>query len=336
MTKSFESKSFLVTGGAGFIGSHMVEILLAKNHNVIVLDSCTYAANDSAIKAFQSNSDVRFIIGDIKDRATVSEILMKYNIDIILNFAAETHVDNSIQSPHVFLMTNIIGTYELLSAATEYWQASDRPHFKFIQVSTDEVFGEVGADKKPFCEATAYAPRSPYSASKASSDHLARAWYHTYQLPTIVTHCTNNFGPRQNSEKLLPKIILNALNGKEIPIYGDGENTRDWLYVTDHCAGILLAAEHGLIGESYCFGGGNQFRNIDLAKMVCTRLDNMYPSQSGSSYTNQIRFVEDRKGHDRHYAVDYRNAARSLGYKPTSQFDACLTDTINHYLNYFC
>ena len=333
MINMSQSRSFLVTGGAGFIGSHMVDMLLENQHKVIVLDACTYAANASAINDFQNNPDIEFIQGNIANRTLISSLLADFSVDIILNFAAETHVDNSIQTPEIFLRTNIFGTYELLTAAMEYWQGFDKPEFKFIQISTDEVFGEVGVSKNPFSEDTAYAPRSPYSASKASSDHLVRSWYHTYKLPTLVTHCSNNFGPRQNSEKLVPKIISNAISGKEIPIYGDGQNTRDWLYVGDHCAGILLAAENGLVGESYCFGGDNQYKNIDLAKKVCLHLDKIQPSKFGTSYVNQIRFVADRKGHDRHYAVDFSKAANVLGYSPKSDFNECLNNTIMYYLN---
>lgn len=330
---SDNKKNFLVTGGAGFIGSHMVEFLAGLNYQVIVLDALTYAGDIQNIKHLITNANLNFYKGRIEDRNLVSQILEKYEIDVLINFAAETHVDNSISSPKQFIETNVMGTFELVSASQEYLERKSVNDFQFIQVSTDEVFGEVSSDGTGFSETTAYAPRSPYSASKASADHIVRAWCNTYGFPGIITHCSNNFGPRQNQEKLIPKVIINAIKGEKIPVYGDGKNIRDWLYVVDHCRGIYKAIQKGRIGESYCFGGGNEYQNIEIVEKICTHLDEIRPLNGGRLYSSQIAFVEDRKGHDRHYAVDFTKASGELGYRPEYSIDSILRDTIAFYLS---
>ena len=326
------AKNFCITGGAGFIGSHMVELLLGEGHKVTILDSLTYAADKGALAALVENPKVNFVHGRIQNSSLVKSLLEQNEIDILINFAAETHVDNSINSPSEFIESNIRGTFELLSVSQRYFEQNPLKEFKFIQISTDEVFGEVNSKQGAFSERSPYNPRSPYSASKASSDHLVRAWHNTYGLPAIITHCSNNFGPRQNREKLIPKIISNALKGENIPIYGDGKNIRDWLYVKDHCRGIYLATQKGNVGESYCFGGGNQFENIEIASMVCMHLDTLKPLDFGKSYREQIEFVIDRKGHDRHYAVNFQKAKEQLGYRPEASIDGRLRDTVRSYL----
>lgn len=326
------AKNFCITGGAGFIGSHMVELLLGEGHKVTILDSLTYAADKGALATLVENPKVNFVHGRIQNSSLVKSLLEQNEIDILINFAAETHVDNSINSPSEFIESNIRGTFELLSVSQRYFEQNPLKEFKFIQISTDEVFGEVNSKQGAFSERSPYNPRSPYSASKASSDHLVRAWHNTYGLPAIITHCSNNFGPRQNREKLIPKIISNALKGENIPIYGDGKNIRDWLYVKDHCRGIYLATQKGNVGESYCFGGGNQFENIEIASMVCMHLDTLKPLDFGKSYREQIEFVIDRKGHDRHYAVNFQKAKEQLGYRPEASMDGRLRDTVRSYL----
>ena len=311
----------------------MVELLAELNHRVIVLDALTYAGNIQNIRHLRKNFDVDFIEGRIEDKNLVSQILEKFKIDVLINFAAETHVDNSISSPRQFIVSNVLGTFELVLASQEYLERCSLRDFKFVQISTDEVFGEVGSDGKGFSESTSYAPRSPYSASKASADHIVRAWCNTYGFPGLITHCSNNFGPRQNKEKLIPKIITNAIRGKKIPIYGDGKNIRDWLYVTDHCKGIYQAIEKGRAGESYCFGGGNEYQNIQIAQKVCAQLDEIRPLKNDKFYASQIEYVEDRKGHDRHYAVDFTKACRELGYKPEHSIDPMIRNTIEFYLS---
>ena len=326
------TKNFLVTGGAGFIGSHMVDLLSDFGHNVIILDALTYAADEKVLARLVENSNVDFVCGQIQNGELVQGLLNQYNIDVLVNFAAESHVDNSITSPSEFIETNIRGTFELLLTSQRYLEQNPLKEFRFIQISTDEVFGEVNAEHGAFSETSPYNPRSPYSASKASSDHLVRAWHNTYGLPSIITHCSNNFGPRQNCEKLIPKIISNAMAGKKIPIYGDGQNIRDWLYVKDHCKGIYLAAQNGNVGESYCFGGGNEFQNIEIAHKVCSILDEMHPLPDGKSYGAQIKLVDDRKGHDRHYAVNFQKASEQLGYKPEPSIDSRLRGTVLSYI----
>lgn len=326
-------KTVLLTGGAGFIGSHMSEILNEKSYNVVVVDSLTYAGDINNILHLTKNNNFLFCKGDIGDSELIGNLLVKFNVDIVLNFAAESHVDNSINSSKRFVVTNVLGTHELLNSCLNYLEQTRKTNFRFIQISTDEVFGEVGDDGIKFSESSAYNPRSPYSASKASADHLVNAWVQTYNFPAIITHCSNNFGPRQHSEKFIPTIIRKALLGQEIPIYGDGKNIRDWLYVVDHCIGVLNAAENGIVGQNYCFGGGKEIENVKLASMICNFLDEIAPKPCGEKYKTQLEFVKDRKGHDRHYAVDYTKAAKELNFTPSKEFEKKLFETVKSFVN---
>jgi dTDP-glucose 4,6-dehydratase len=331
MKKMLPMKYSLVTGGAGFIGSHLTDYLIEQGDHVLVLDKLTYAGDLRNLEEAQKTGRLTFIEGDICDQALVYDLLKKYDVKTVCHLAAESHVDNSINDSSAFIQTNIFGTHSMLSAALKYWEEKNRfPEFRFVHVSTDEVFGQLSEKDPPFNEMSPYAPNSPYSASKAASDHLARAWFHTYKLPVIITNCSNNYGPRQHSEKLIPAIIRKALEGNPIPIYGTGRNIRDWLYVNDHCEGLHLAALKGRIGESYCFGGNNEKRNIDLAKEICYQLDTLNPCANGKSYVDQIIFVKDRKGHDFRYAIDSRRAAQELGWtsEPASFFKTGLQETI--------
>jgi len=317
----------LVTGGYGFIGSAFAKRAVAEGHRVIVLDAMTYAADANNL-ADQPN--IRVIVGNIADSTLVSGLLSEHHIDTVVNFAAETHVDRSISRPEDFVQTNVVGAYSLLTAALAYRQQLDpesAARFRFVQISTDEVFGSLEATGF-FTEETAYSPRSPYSASKAAADHLVMAWHHTYGLPTIITYCTNNYGAFQYPEKLIPHTVQQALLGKALPVYGDGSNVRDWIYVEDHVRGILSAIERGVPGRTYAFGGGNERTNIELVRQICTILDRVAPREDKASYTEQIRFVEDRLGHDFRYAIDGQRAERELGYKPSAQFGEALESTI--------
>ena len=333
-------KKLLVTGGCGFIGSCFVLRQIKAGNLVVNLDALTYAANQNNLSKIKGNSNYHFVKGDILDQKFVSEILEKFEIDILVNFAAESHVDNSISNPGAFIQTNINGTFALLNSALKYWQNlpdKRKEDFRFIHISTDEVYGSLTLEEPRFTENNKYQPNSPYSASKAASDHLVRAWNETYKLPTIITNCSNNFGARQHSEKLIPTVIKACLNNKDIPIYGNGKNIRDWIYVEDHCFGIDLAIAKGKIGESYCFGGDAERQNIDIAGQICKILDGLQPKldRKGSniSYANQIKFVEDRKGHDFRYAIDSSKAKKELGFKVDGSFEEKLTATVNWYLN---
>lgn len=321
--------SALVTGGAGFIGSHLVDLLLERGIKTVVLDALTYAGSLGNLAQCNGHPDYAFVNGDIRDGALVASLLKDHAIDTVFHLAAESHVDNSILNPAAFIETNVVGTYTMLEAARQVWGEilADK---LFVHVSTDEVFGQLGPDDPSFDEATPYAPRSPYSASKASSDHFARAWFHTYKLPVIVTNCSNNYGARQHAEKLIPTVIRTALAGQSIPIYGKGTNIRDWLYVQDHVGGILSAATHGTVGESYCFGGNDELANLDLAKKICAILDRLRPA--AKPYAEQIQFVEDRKGHDYRYSIDYGHATRSLSWKPETALNDGLEQTVRSYL----
>lgn len=331
MTKQ---NSSLVTGGAGFIGSHLVDQLLKRGDKVIVLDKLTYAGDLANLNEARGNENMTFVEGDICDTGLVLSLLEKNGVKTIFHLAAESHVDNSINDATPFIETNITGTHSMLSAALEHWEKQGRDeHFRFIHISTDEVFGHLGEDDPPFNEQTPYAPNSPYSASKAASDHLVRAWANTYGLPAIICNCSNNYGPRQHREKLIPVVIRKALAGENIPIYGNGKNIRDWLYVSDHCNGLIKASENGKIGTVYCIGGGNEIRNIDLAKAICRHLDVIKPKESGASYADQITFVEDRKGHDWRYAIDCSKAQKEIGYKAIANFEKALKTTIEFYLD---
>lgn len=332
-------KKILVTGGLGFIGSCFVLRQIKAGNLVVNLDAVTYAANYDNVKDVITNPNYHFAKGDINSQEFVSELLEKFDIDVVVNFAAESHVDNSISNPGAFIHTNINGTFALLNSALKYYQnlsGQKKDDFRFIHVSTDEVYGSLTLEDPKFTEENPYKPNSPYSASKAASDHLVRAWNETYKLPTIITNCSNNFGARQHSEKLIPTVIRTALAGKNIPIYGNGKNIRDWIYVEDHCAGIELAIAKGKIGESYCFGGDAERQNIDIATQICKILDELKPKSSGQenkSYTSQITFVEDRKGHDFRYAIDSSKAKKELGFKLEGSFEDKLKTTIKWYLN---
>lgn len=330
-----EENTTLITGGAGFIGSHLADFLIKKKHKVIVVDNLTYAGSLDNLKTAQESTSFIFEKENICNTQKILQLLETHNPKAIYNLAAESHVDNSIQNASPFIQTNVFGTYSMLTASTTFWQKKGcPPDFRFIHVSTDEVFGHLSENDPPFDEKTPYAPNSPYAASKASSDHFARAWSATYNLPVIVTNCSNNYGPRQHKEKLIPTIVLNALNETPIPIYGNGENIRDWLYVEDHCKGLHLAATKGLPGETYCFGGKNERRNIDIAKEICLTLDQMAPREDGISYTEQIKYVKDRKGHDWRYAIDFEKA-RKIGFSPSTDHQELIRKTASYYLKTF-
>jgi len=326
--------SLLVTGGAGFIGSCFTLGALSKGYRVVVLDALTYAGCLENLAGAQNHDQFKFIKGDIRDRALADQLLREYRIDGVINFAAESHVDRSITGAAPFIETNISGTFALLESSLKYWntlEASDKKSFRYVQISTDEVFGELGPTGM-FSETTPYAPNSPYSASKASADLLVRAWFHTFGLPTLVTHCSNNYGPRQYPEKLIPLMILNALEGKDLPVYGKGENIRDWIHVEDHCEGILLTLTKGRPGEHYCFGGRAEKTNISVVKTLCASLDEARPKKDRTKYESQIRFVTDRLGHDWRYAIDDSKAEKELGFKRKYGFENGLKQTLAWYL----
>ncbi|NDD91560.1 dTDP-glucose 4,6-dehydratase [bacterium] len=336
--------TFLLTGGAGFIGSNFVEMAVEKGHHVVILDLLTYAGHRENLDSIPQSTNSHpgrweLIQGDIRDAKLVTELLKKNHCTALLNFAAESHVDRSITGPSAFIDTNILGTYQLLQAARGYVEslAPNSPlkgSFRYLQVSTDEVYGALG-DHGKFSEATPYAPNSPYSASKAAADHLVRAWHHTYKLNTVTTNCSNNYGPKQFPEKLIPHMIHCALEGKPLPVYGQGANVRDWIYVKDHAAGILLALEKGLAGETYCFGGNSERKNLDVVQAICTLLDELKPRADRKSYREQIAFVQDRAGHDWRYAIDDSRAQKELGFKRSvSHFEEGLKATIQWYLTH--
>jgi len=327
--------SILVTGGAGFIGSNFVLDWIAQGGCTAVnLDKLTYAGNLANLKILQDDTRHIFVQGDIGDGDLVRRLLAEHRPGAIVNFAAESHVDRSIHGPADFVQTNVVGTFSLLDEACRYWQGlnlAERERFRFLHVSTDEVYGSLGPEDPPFSETTAYAPNSPYAASKAASDHLVRAYHHTYGLPVITTNCSNNYGPYQFPEKLIPLMILNALAGQALPIYGDGLNVRDWLYVCDHCEGIRLALAKGRPGETYNIGGRSEHTNIDVVKSVCRILDELQP-RAGESYASLIRFVEDRPGHDRRYAINCSKAESELGWRASRNFNDGLRETVKWYL----
>lgn len=355
--------TILVTGAAGFIGSQFVEHLLAsRDVRIVVLDKLTYAGNISTLNhavaaaggvaasaaksleptsanasttAAPASDRFEFVEGDICDRELLSSLFKKHRFSSVVNFAAESHVDRSIESADEFIQTNIMGVFSLLDASTRYFETlgpSEKSQFRFLQVSTDEVFGQLG-ETGAFTETTPYAPSSPYSASKAAGDHLARAWFHTYKLPVIVTNCSNNYGPRQYPEKLIPHMIACALNGRPLPVYGNGRNVRDWIHVSDHARGVLLALEKGRVGESYCFGGRSERRNISVVEAICDELHKIRPRAGGASYRDLITFVEDRKGHDWRYAIDDTKAETELGFqRDYNSFEEGLRSTIEWYL----
>ena len=324
----------LVTGGAGFIGANFIlDWLEAGDEPVLNLDKLTYAGNLGNLVALEGDARHVFVRGDIGDRAQVEALLAQHRPRAILNFAAESHVDRSIHGPAAFIETNVVGTFTLLEAVRAWWAAlpaKEKSEFRFLHVSTDEVYGSLGPRDPAFSETTPYAPNSPYSASKAASDHIVRAYSHTYGLPVVTTNCSNNYGPRQFPEKLIPLMIVNALAGKPLPVYGDGANVRDWLYVGDHCAALRRVLAHGRVGETYNVGGGTEVRNIDVVQTVCRILAEARP---GRDYAAQIAFVQDRPGHDRRYAVDAAKIRRELGFTPAESFESGIRRTVRWYLD---
>jgi dTDP-glucose 4,6-dehydratase len=327
----------LVTGGAGFIGSNFVaQILNTTGLTVINLDKLTYAGNLATIDRFATNEQQIFVLGDIGDRQLIDNLLAKYQPQSIVNFAAETHVDRSIDGPASFIETNINGTFNLLESTRQYWQnLTDeyRHQFRFLHISTDEVFGSLTPDQPAFTELTPYTPNSPYSASKASSDHLVRAYFHTYGLPTLITNCSNNYGPYQFPEKLIPLMILNAFTGKPLPVYGDGQNVRDWLYVEDHCSAITLVLSKGVPGETYNVGGNAERDNLWLVNQLCAILDELLPASPHCPHQQLIQFVKDRPGHDRRYAIDFTKIQRELGWAPQEDINSGLRRTVQWYID---
>jgi dTDP-glucose 4,6-dehydratase len=326
----------LVTGGAGFIGSNFVlQWLLQTDEPVVNLDKLTYAGNLSNLDSLKGDPRHLFVQGDIGDTALVASLLREHKVRAIIHFAAESHVDRSIHGPAAFIETNVNGTFGLLEAARAYWSAlpeAEKGAFRFLHVSTDEVYGTLGPNDPPFTETTPYAPNSPYSASKAASDHLVRAYHHTYGMPVLTTNCSNNYGPYHFPEKLIPLVITNARAGKALPIYGDGQQVRDWLFVTDHCAAIRRVLADGKLGEVYNVGGWNEKANLDVVHTLCDILDELDPKGEGS-YRDQITYVQDRPGHDRRYAFDARKLERELGWKPAETFESGIRKTVQWYLD---
>ncbi|MBS3910293.1 MAG: dTDP-glucose 4,6-dehydratase [Hydrogenophaga sp.] len=327
----------LVTGGAGFIGANFVLDWLAQHHEPVVnLDKLTYAGNLETLASLQGDARHVFVQGDIGDAALVARLLAEHRPRAVVNFAAESHVDRSIHGPEDFIQTNIVGTFHLLEAVRAYWgglQGTEREAFRLLHVSTDEVYGSLGKDDPAFTETHRYEPNSPYSASKAASDHLVRAYHHTYGLPVLTTNCSNNYGPFHFPEKLIPLMIVNALAGKALPVYGDGMQVRDWLYVKDHCSAIRRVLEAGRLGEVYNVGGWNEKPNIEIVNTVCALLDELRPRADGQRYASQISFVADRPGHDRRYAIDARKLEAELGWKPAETFESGIRKTVQWYLD---
>ena len=328
----------LVTGGAGFIGANFVLDWLRepKAEGVINLDKLTYAGNLATLNTLKNDSRHIFIHGDICDQELLTRLLREHQPRAIVNFAAESHVDRSIHGPAEFIETNIIGTFHLLESARAYWKdlpESQQKNFRFHHISTDEVYGSLSVEAPAFTETHSYEPNSPYSASKAASDHLVRAWFHTYGFPVVTTNCSNNYGPYHFPEKLIPLVILNAINNKPLPIYGDGQQVRDWLYVGDHCSAIRAVLAKGRLGQTYNIGGCNEKTNIDVVKTICQILNDIEPRPDGKSYTEQIIFVKDRPGHDRRYAIDASKIERELGWRPAETFDTGIRKTVQWYLD---
>jgi dTDP-glucose 4,6-dehydratase len=328
--------TILVTGGAGFIGANFVLDWFAQSDEPVVnLDKLTYAGNRQTLASLDGDARHVFVHGDIGDRACVEALLQQYRPRAVVNFAAESHVDRSIHGPGDFIQTNVVGTFQLLESVRGYWQAlpeAERATFRFLHVSTDEVYGSLSPSEPPFTEERRYEPNSPYSASKAASDHLVRAWHHTYGLPVLTTNCSNNYGPYHFPEKLIPLVIHNALAGQSLPIYGDGRQVRDWLYVGDHCAAIRRVLEAGRPGETYNVGGYNEKPNLEVVQTLCAMLDAIHPRADGQSYASQITFVTDRPGHDRRYAIDARKLERELGWTPRETFESGIRKTVEWYL----
>lgn len=329
--------SILVTGGAGFIGSNFVlDWFKHQNETIINLDKLTYAGNFENLQNLEDDGRHHFVRGDIGDKNLIISLLSAHQPRAIVNFAAESHVDRSIHGPEDFIQTNIVGTFHLLEAARNYWNElseEKKANFRFLHVSTDEVYGSLNKDDPAFCETNRYEPNSPYSASKAASDHLVRAYHHTYGLPVLTTNCSNNYGPYHFPEKLIPLVIHNALAGKPLPIYGDGQQIRDWLYVKDHCSAIRRVLAAGKTGETYNIGGWNEKANLDVVCTLCDILDELQPRSDGQSYRIQITFVKDRPGHDRRYAIDATKLERELGWKPDETFESGIRKTVEWYLD---
>jgi dTDP-glucose 4,6-dehydratase len=326
-------RRLLVTGGAGFIGSNFIHYWLVRHpeDRVVNLDALTYAGNPENLADIEAAPGYRFVHGDITDRVCVARVFADEAIDTVVNFAAESHVDRSILGPEAFIRTNVQGAFTLLEVAREVWRDFSHGQ-RFLQVSTDEVYGSLAAMEPAFTESRAYAPNSPYSASKAAADHLVRAYHHTWGLPVLTTNCSNNYGPYQFPEKLIPLAILNALEGRPIPVYGDGQNVRDWLYVEDHCRGIEAVIEKGIPGEVYHIGGGNEWRNLDIVNLICERLNELQPGPA--DYRELITFVKDRPGHDRRYAIDAAKIRRELGWEPRHGFRGGIEQTLRWYLDH--
>ena len=327
----------LVTGGAGFIGGNFVlDWIASADEPVINVDKLTYAGNLQTLTSIQDNSNHVFVQADIGDAAVISQLLDQYKPRAVVNFAAESHVDRSIHGPSDFIQTNVVGTFNLLESVRAYWcglAEAQKAAFRFLHVSTDEVYGSLSPTDPPFSETNRYEPNSPYSASKAASDHLVRAWHHTYGMPVLTTNCSNNYGPYHFPEKLIPLVILNARAGKPLPIYGDGQQVRDWLYVKDHCRAIRRVLDAGQLGETYNVGGWNEKTNLEVVKTICDLLDELSPRADGQSYAEQITFVTDRLGHDRRYAIDAHKLERELGWKPAETFESGIRKTVQWYLD---
>ena len=327
----------VVTGGAGFIGSNFIlKWLENSKENILNIDNLSYAANLSNLEVIESDPKYIFIKTDIQNQNEITEIIKELKPRAILNFAAESHVDRSIESPKSFINTNILGTYSLLEASLNYWNEldeSDKKIFRFFHISTDEVFGSLNLNEEKSTENSSYKPNSPYSASKAASDHLVRAWHHTFKLPTLVSNCTNNYGPHQHEEKLIPLVITKALKNENLPIYGDGKNIRDWLYVEDHCEAIMKILESGKPGETYNIGGNCEKSNLEVVDEICKILDFKNPKKDGSSYSEQIKFVKDRPGHDFRYSLDIAKIENNLNWKPKESFESGLAKTVQWYLD---
>jgi dTDP-glucose 4,6-dehydratase len=326
--------TLLVTGVAGFIGANFVRLAVSKGYDVVGLDLLTYAGKKENLENLPGPGKFTLKIGNICDNALVKELLAVHEPKALINFAAESHVDRSIESPTIFIETNVLGTGNLLNNALKYWNtlsSTEKADFRYVQISTDEVYGQLGPTGK-FSEKTPVDPSSPYSASKTGGDHLVQAWNHTFGLPTIITRCSNNYGPLQFPEKLIPHMIQCALTGKKLPVYGKGENVRDWIHVEDHCQGILLALEKGKPGSTYCLGGNSERKNIDVVRTICATLDELHPRKDGKSYAEQISFVTDRLGHDFRYAIDDSFAKKELGFQQKYNFEDGLRDTIKWYL----
>ena len=337
MTTENQARSIVITGGAGFIGSNFVHHWCENypEDRVIVLDALTYAGNLNNLGTLKDRKNFRFLQGDICDRALVDELFAGENIDTVAHFAAESHVDRSILGPGAFVQTNMVGTFTLLESFRQHWLSNHQPDkYRFLHVSTDEVYGSLGLDDPAFTETTPYAPNSPYSASKAGSDHLARAYFHTYGMPTIITNCSNNYGSYHFPEKLIPLMCINILLGKPLPVYGDGQNVRDWLYVRDHCQALDTVIHKGKAGETYNIGGNNEVKNIDLVRMLCDLMDELAPDLPVKPAQNLITFVRDRPGHDRRYAIDASKIRTELGWQPEETVEGGLRKTIQWYLDH--